>query len=187
MTSPTPHETILGILAAEPQHGYQLLDHFNHPARLGRVWSMSTSQVYAVLKRLESDGDVVGEVVSSADAPDRTEYSITPAGEARLQAWLDDASPSPSIRRVRIDFISRLYVAKLLKQPSIEIIHSQLNACQLEKQRQIEAQSAEQRAAVEPIVEGFILGQIDAAIVWLEGLADQSTTPTQELESNGKN
>jgi DNA-binding PadR family transcriptional regulator len=55
MRVPVPDELILGLLAAEPMHGYQILARFEAPSELGRVWTMSRSQVYAVLKRLEQE------------------------------------------------------------------------------------------------------------------------------------
>ncbi|NJL53976.1 PadR family transcriptional regulator [bacterium] len=60
MTQLVPDEVILGLLAVEACHGYQLLDHFRSPAALGRVWNLSTSQLYAVLKRLDRLGYIAG-------------------------------------------------------------------------------------------------------------------------------
>jgi len=54
MATITPDETILGLLAVRERHGYDLLDCFRDPSQLGEVWNLSTSQLYAVLKRLES-------------------------------------------------------------------------------------------------------------------------------------
>ncbi len=96
----TPDETLLGLLAARSQHGYQLLDTFRNPDQLGLVWNLGTSQLYAVLKRLESQGLIAGQQVDSPDAPPRTDYALSEAGRARLTAWLYDAQPSSSIRRV---------------------------------------------------------------------------------------
>src|SRR5690606_23175949 len=109
MAIPVPDETILGILAAEPQHGYQLLARFQSKADLGRVWTLSTSQLYAVLKRLEGQRAVRGKTRRSADAPPRREYAITAAGRRQLEAWLAETQLSASIRQVRVQFISRLY------------------------------------------------------------------------------
>src|SRR5579863_8426451 len=109
MSSITPDETILGLLAVRARHGYELLDCFRDASQLGEVWNLSTSQLYAVLKRLESQGLTTGHEVLVPDAPARTEYELTPAGEAHLQAWLDEPSPSASVHRIRIEFLSRLY------------------------------------------------------------------------------
>jgi DNA-binding PadR family transcriptional regulator len=167
MSAPTPDETILGILSAKPMHGYQLLEHFNQRQSLGRVWSMSTSQVYAVLKRLENSGLVAGETVEVPDAPPRTIYTITPTGEARLKAWLYDPQPSPNIRRVRIEFLSKLYVAHLLGLPVTDIIQSQRESC-IQQKESILLQNNNGNHAMDRMVTGFVIGQLDAAIVWLD-------------------
>ena len=56
MSQLTPDETLLGLLAAQTRHGYELQECFRDPAQLGEVWNLSTSQLYAVLKRLEQQG-----------------------------------------------------------------------------------------------------------------------------------
>jgi DNA-binding PadR family transcriptional regulator len=182
MGAPTPDETILGILAANPQHGYQLLEHFNQPEKLGRVWSMSTSQVYAVLKRLEAEDLVVGEIVVVKDAPARTEYTITLQGRHHLDAWLTDPSPSPSIRRVRIDFLSKLYVANLLGVPANHIIQYQRESCQALKGEIEERKTASGSTATDALLADFVLGQLQAAIDWLDELERQYT----QGKTNGK-
>src|SRR5215813_12827997 len=97
MSSLTPDETILGLLAVRARHGYELLDCFRDTSQLGEVWKLSTSQLYAVLKRLDAQGLTAGREVSTTDAPTRMEYKLTQAGEDRLQAWLNEPYPSPSV------------------------------------------------------------------------------------------
>ena len=120
MSIPTPDETLLGLLAATPQHGYQLLECFRDARQLGSVWNLSTSQVYAVLKRLERTGLITGLAAQSEDAPVRFIYRLTQAGQARLDSWLHESSPSASVRAVRVEFLSRLYIARLLDVPTAE-------------------------------------------------------------------
>lgn len=129
MSQPTPDETILGLLMHQAQHGYQLLEAFDDEQALGRVWKLSTSQLYAVLKRLQTQGFITGEEAYSLDAPPRMVYRITPGGKAYVQAWLSESQPSPSVRRVRVDFLSRLYVARLLNQSPADIIRYQKVSC----------------------------------------------------------
>lgn len=129
MESLTPDETLLGLLAAEARHGYQLIDCFRDPAQLGNVWSLSTSQIYAVLKRLDAQQLIVGQAVESPDAPTRVEYRLTPAGVSRLEAWLTETEPSASVRRVRVEFLSRLYIARLLNLPTTALVGAQKAAC----------------------------------------------------------
>lgn len=129
MSQLTPDEVLLGLLAVQPSHGYQLLEHFRDPARLGQVWNLSTSQLYAVLKRLEQQRLIVGKAVEANDAPTRTEYELTAAGRTRFEAWLHNPSPSSSVRRVRVEFLSRLYIARLLNTPTATLVGYQKAAC----------------------------------------------------------
>ncbi|MCA0456445.1 MAG: PadR family transcriptional regulator [Chloroflexi bacterium] len=129
MSQPTPDETLLGLLTHQPQHGYQLLETFEDVQALGRVWKLSTSQLYAVLKRLQNQGFITGEEAYSIDAPPRTVYHITSNGEAYVKAWLWENHPSPSVRRVRVEFLSRLYIARLLNFSQADIIRHQKVSC----------------------------------------------------------
>lgn len=174
MSVPTPDETILGLLSAETRHGYDLLEHFRETAELGRVWTMSTSQVYAVLKRMEKQGLIRGEERAAPGAPPRIEYSVTAAGRERLQKWLFEREPSASMRRVRVEFMSRLYVARLLNLPAGEIVANQRRACRQQLARTRSAREAT-ASAVERTVLDFVIGQLEAAIKWLER-ADEWTT-----------
>src|SRR5579859_4416374 len=99
MSSIAPDETILGLLAIRGRHGYELLDAFRDPGQLGEVWKLSTSQLYAVLKRLESNGFTEGHEVLVPDAPPRTEYRLTNSGQAILDSWVHEQTPSASINR----------------------------------------------------------------------------------------
>ena len=128
---------------------------------------MSTSQVYAVLKRLENQGYIEGSTVQSEDAPPRTEYTITFKGQDQLQAWLYDPDPSTSIRRIRVEFFSKLYVAGLLAIPAQKIINLQREACK--KQRnQMQMVHDEAQTKLENQVSEFVIGQLDTAIKWLD-------------------
>ena len=167
MASLTPDDTLLGLLAANARHGYQLLDCFRDPAQLGEVWNLSTSQLYAVLKRLSAQGLILGQEITSEDAPTRIEYTLTPAGSERLEGWLHEACPSPSIRGVRVEFLSRLYIARLLNIPTIPIVRTQKAAC-----RQKRAELVEQSKLIAPGV-GFlalelVIAQLDAVLQWID-------------------
>jgi DNA-binding PadR family transcriptional regulator len=163
----TPDETILGLLAVRARHGYELLDCFRDPGQLGEVWKLSTSQLYAVLKRLEAQRLTEGHEVAVADAPPRTEYALTEAGKARLRTWLDEPHPSDSIRRVRVEFLSRLYVARLLNIPTLPIVERQKAAC---RKRRAELLACLQNAApgVGRLTLELVIAQLDAVLQWLE-------------------
>lgn len=167
MISLTPDETLLGLLAAEARHGYQLLDCFRDPAQLGNVWSLSTSQLYAVLKRLSAQGLITGEIVTSPDAPDRTEYRLTPAGVQRLETWLTEPNPSASVRRVRVEFLSRLYIARLLNLPTFELVRAQKESCRLRRTARAEDRDGSAPGVGRLALE-LELAQLDAIMQWID-------------------
>jgi DNA-binding PadR family transcriptional regulator len=167
MSSITPDDTILGLLAVRARHGYELLDCFNDPRQLGEVWRLSTSQLYSVLKRLEGQGLTIGREVFTLDAPARTEYMLTDAGDARLQAWLDEPQPSASIHRVRVEFLSRLYVARLLNIPTVPIVQRQKAVCR-HKRAELYDSLEKAEPGIGRLTLELVAAQMDVILQWLD-------------------
>jgi DNA-binding PadR family transcriptional regulator len=162
-----PDWVILGLLAAQPCHGYQLLDIFRQPEQLGHVWNLSNSQLYAVLKRLENKQWIIGHEIRDTDAPPRTVYNLTSAGQQQLDQWLYESSPSPSIRRVRVEFLSRLYIARLLNLPTAQIVSAQKKACQEQKQLLMD-QQMQVLPGIELLALEFVIFQLEAVLQWID-------------------
>jgi DNA-binding PadR family transcriptional regulator len=182
----TLDDILLGLLAAEPQHGYQLLDCFRDSARLGEVLHVSTSQLYAVLKRLHNQGMIVGEEIASPDAPTRTRYHLTDRGRARLEKWLFLPQPSANVRAVRMEFLSRLYIARLLNYPTDEIVRNQQDSC-----RSYRAYLTERGGAMPPGIGQmkieFAVNQLSAVLDWIDGSNLLSPTqPANPIEKDEK-
>jgi len=82
-TAITP--VVLGLLAGRPLSGYDIKAIVDRSTRF--FWAASYGQIYPELRRLESEGLIVGE-----DAPNgerrRRVYSLTPAGHEALVEWL---------------------------------------------------------------------------------------------------
>ncbi|MBO9310564.1 MAG: helix-turn-helix transcriptional regulator [Chloroflexi bacterium] len=159
----SPDHVILGLLAAQAQYGYQLLECFSDPERLGRIWRVNVSQLYNTLKRLERDGLISGEGVPSESGPPRTVYHLTEAGRDQLMLWLHDPMPSASIRRVRVEFPSRLFVASLLRLPTETIIARQRAACQRERDR-LAAERTQAPNGMAQLAIAFAIEQLEAAL-----------------------
>ena len=104
----SPEYALLGFLAEHPNHGYEL--HLRLASELGQVWHVSQSQVYNILKRLESQGDITGTIQEQEKLPSRMLFELTPAGRRRFEDWLNTSSGS-SVRAIRVEFITRLYFA----------------------------------------------------------------------------
>lgn len=167
MSIPTPDETILGLLAVEARHGYDLLDCFHSNTQLGRVWNMSTSQLYAVLKRLQRQEEIVGRQVIVENAPPRTQYHLTEAGRARLMSWLDDPLPSGTIRHIRVEFLSRLYILRMLNLPTQHAVRCQRASCLRERAR-LAAERQSASPGVGLLAVEFVIEQLDAVLRWLD-------------------
>jgi DNA-binding PadR family transcriptional regulator len=186
---PIPDDLILGLLWAGPQHGYELLAHFDSPRELGRVWTMSRSQVYAVLKRLEQERLIRGRSVRGEDAPDRVVYEVTAAGRRRVDEWLYASPLSASVRAIRVEFISRLHIADLLGRATTPIIDRQRDLCDarlasLQQARRTAETTTERRSL------DFVVGQLSAVISWLDGLREDDRpiavgdgSPTSDVDA----
>ncbi len=102
----SPEYAVLGLLAHGPAHGYDLHQHLM--ADLGQIWHCSLSQTYNILKRLEGQGYIAGEVQEQPKLPPRRLFHLTDAGRQRFEAWLYSPTPA-SVRAIRVEFTTRLY------------------------------------------------------------------------------
>jgi DNA-binding PadR family transcriptional regulator len=102
----SPEMALLGLLYNAPGHGYDL--HRKVITDLGQVWHLSQSQAYAILKRLEIQGDISVEEIPQEKLPPRQLLHMTPEGRKRFLDWLD-APSGGSTRAIRMEFVTRLY------------------------------------------------------------------------------
>ncbi len=79
---------ILGFLSIEPTSGYTLKQRFDGSVR--SFWSVTQSQIYRELHALEQEGLVEPTTLPGDGKPDRKVYSLTEAGRAALERWLDE-------------------------------------------------------------------------------------------------
>lgn len=105
----SPEMVLLGLLYGSPGHGYEL--HRKVMADLGQVWHLSQSQAYAILKRLETRGDISVQEITQDKLPSRQLLHITAQGRAQFLEWLD-ATSGGSARSIRMEFVTRLYFLK---------------------------------------------------------------------------
>ena len=78
---------LLGFLNYIPMTGYELEGWIN--ASTGNFWHAELSQIYKTLKQLEKTGEVVSRIEPQVGKPDRRVYTITAAGQANLEEWLE--------------------------------------------------------------------------------------------------
>ena len=97
---------LLGLLAKQAQHGYELKRTFEELT--GGSWQLNHGQIYQSLLALEQGGLVRHTVHHDEALPDRKVYELTGAGRAALAQWIDN--PEPRVRPLRDELFIRLAV-----------------------------------------------------------------------------
>lgn len=88
---------ILGLLAQQPRHGYDLHGAFTAIVG-GSVWPLNPSQIYTTLSRLEEAGLVLNVAVRRAGGPDQRIFEITETGREELDRWYTEGVHSMHAR-----------------------------------------------------------------------------------------
>ena len=89
---------LLGLLAQQPRHGYELRAAFEALVGGEKNWNVKPAQVYTTLARLNESGLVVEESIEKDAGPERRIYGITQTGRAELQVWFTTAVIDEHIR-----------------------------------------------------------------------------------------
>jgi DNA-binding PadR family transcriptional regulator len=111
-TAEPARHALLGLLLDGPRHGYDLARYFAPGTALGDVMHLGASHLYALLARLERDGLVTAEIQAAGSRPNRRVYSLTAAGQAMAQRWIDEPVARP--RDALLDFPLKFYLARRL-------------------------------------------------------------------------
>jgi PadR family transcriptional regulator PadR len=87
MAVPKVELIVLGLLAEEPMHGYDLLERLRERS-MGLWVDVGKASVYQALARLERKGLVAGREREGIAGPGRRVFRITRTGRGRLDAGL---------------------------------------------------------------------------------------------------
>jgi len=156
---------VLGFLAEQPLHGYELRDRLSDG--LGALWRIASSQLYNVLRRLEKKAWVEREDVPQDNSPPRKVYHLTEAGHAAFWGWA--VSPVRHLRDVRVEFLAKLYLVRRLAPERIpELVDAEITAL-----RQL-AEHIERRSMIQSdddvfgeLAIGFRRSQVEGTLAWL--------------------
>jgi PadR family transcriptional regulator, regulatory protein AphA len=96
---------LLGFLNYQPMTGYELKQTMDHS--VSHFWHAYHSQIYTTLRQMEADKLVVSEFIHSDGQPDRRVYSLTEAGRAELETWLEQSLTEMS--PIKEELILRLF------------------------------------------------------------------------------
>jgi DNA-binding PadR family transcriptional regulator len=107
---PATAYAVLGMLSLAPVSGYELTQ--NVDRTIAHFWTISKSQVYSELQRLEGLGLVVGTDVTQERLPDKRIFELTHDGGRVLDAWLAD--PKHERSRLRSGPLLKLFFSHRL-------------------------------------------------------------------------
>jgi DNA-binding PadR family transcriptional regulator len=161
---------ILGLLAEQPLHGYEVKQRFED--MFGGVWDLNIGSVYQSLQRLERDGLV--QPVGDRGDRGRQSYRATAAGISALQEWLEDPSWQPQLLRDEL-YVKMLLLARdgngklarlLQRQRHLYLQHLRDLA---EQQKEARAKGRAQLALV------YLAGRlhIEADLKWLDACVEE--------------
>jgi DNA-binding PadR family transcriptional regulator len=159
-------EVVLGLLAKEPSHGYELR------ARIERALGplaggFNAGHMYVTLGRMEQAGLVSSTIEpAQSDRAERKVYDLTPAGRARLDEWLGDVAwPRPDLA----DFHLKLVVAAAghLADPLAVVGAQRRELVRRLREVQRATMSEPPGSDAELLLEGVLL-RTQADLTWLE-------------------
>lgn len=172
----TPH-VLLGLLATEARHGYQLKR--AHDTRFPQARPLAFGQVYATLERLVRDGLVQTAGTEPGEGPERTRYALTPAGCAALDAWLAEIEPpAPFVSNA---LFAKVVVALLTGASAVSYLHAQ-RAAHMTRMRELTALKTDARATVSDVISAdYALAHLDADLRWMELTTQRLDALRQEV------
>ncbi len=168
----TIEHALLGFLRWRPMHGYAMYERLAEPDGLWLVWRLKRSQLYALLARLEDEALIAATREPQAEAPPRKVYRLTEAGRDAFQQWME--RPVPRGRRLRMEFLAKLYFARYEEPATAErLVARQRAACRRWlKEQEDEATALPDAQRFKRLVHGFRTGQIRAMLDWLGACED---------------
>jgi DNA-binding PadR family transcriptional regulator len=160
---------ILGLLAAQPLHGYEVKSRFEE--MLGGTWEVNIGQVYATFQRLERD-DLIAAVGERGDRG-KLAYRLTDAGRRSLEEWLE--APEAEPQQMREEVYVKLLLGNRLGNGSLERLVVRQRSVHLERLRDLaeledQARREGQRGVV-LMLRGAIL-HTEADLQWLDQVND---------------
>jgi DNA-binding PadR family transcriptional regulator len=158
---------LLGFLRRQPMYGYEIHQQLSEATGLGLVWRLKQSQLYALLTKLEREGFVTTTIEYQEARPPRKMFELTQAGRQAFQDWVQ--RPVGQGRKLRLDFMAKLYFARL-EGPEVtaHLIEQQRLVCRDWLHQEEETEALRYSQPYDWLVHKFRLGQIEAMLAWLD-------------------
>ncbi|MBN2126573.1 MAG: PadR family transcriptional regulator [Deltaproteobacteria bacterium] len=163
-TRPSTEYALLGSLMAGPKHGYEIMQFLEEA--LGDTWRVGTSQLYALLKKLEGKRLLCSTLESQETRPSKRVFSLTPSGKRAFLAW--QRRPTRHVRDLRIEFLAKLFFFHRLPiEGAQDLVESQIRVLQGVREK-IEKKRSGERDSYNNLVIAFKMRTIEAWLDWLQ-------------------
>jgi DNA-binding PadR family transcriptional regulator len=156
---------ILGLLAEESLHGYEVKSRFD--SMLGHTWEVNIGQVYSTLQRLERDSLV--ESIGERGDRGRLAYKLTPQGRQALDLWLSEPEDEP--QHLHDDLFIKLMLIRRLANGNLEGLINRQRRVYLQRLRDLADLERRARSEDRPDLLLLIKGAVihtEADIRWLD-------------------
>jgi DNA-binding PadR family transcriptional regulator len=155
--------TLLGLIEAEPSHGYELKREYDHLFGYhGRP--LPFGQLYGTLARLERDGQIAVYGAESGGGPERKRYAITPAGVTQLEQWLaEPEKPAPVLQAV---LFVKVVLALLSDRPAAAYLDTQ-RAVHIRRMQEL-TEIKRRGPLVDTLLADHALFHLEADLRWID-------------------
>lgn len=158
--------TLLGLIEAEPSHGYELKRTYDTLfADHGRP--LPFGQLYNTLARLERDGQVNVSGSEPGIGPDRKRYAITGTGVSTLEHWL--AEPEQPQPLLHATLFVKVVLALLSQRPAARYLEAQ-RVAHLAQMRKLTAMRKAGPLS-KTVLADYGLFHLEADLRWIEQTA----------------
>lgn len=162
---------LLGLLAIQPRHGYELSKEFAEGTTLADVVHLEPGMLYAYLKKLERQGWVGAQLEEQSSRPARRVFHLTDTGRQEFQRWLTE--PVEKTRDIRLEFLLKLYLARHTNpELTDQMIRDQQQVC-AQFITSLNEQLTEEPDDFRALVLRMRLAQNEALEAWLTGTAKE--------------
>ena len=162
---------VLGLLAQEPLHGYEVKNRFE--SMLGGTWEVNVGQIYTTLQRLERDG-LVRPVGARGDRG-KLLYELSQAGRKALVEWLAQADSGP--QQLHEDIYVKLLLATRVANGGLPALLGRQKRAYLQRLRDLnqleERARRDGRIDLARLVRGALL-HTEADIKWIDELSEKN-------------
>jgi PadR family transcriptional regulator AphA len=162
-TRPSTEYALLGAMMSRPKHGYEILRFLD--SSLGSTWHIGTSQLYALLKRLEQKGLLSSTMKAQETRPSKRIFAPTGAGRKAFIEWLH--TPSEHVRDLRIEFLAKVFFFHRFSLDGADrLIEAQIQTLKQIRERMRKRRKGE-KDPYTGLVLGFKITTLEAWIGWL--------------------